>query len=38
MTTAIFRSILPSEDHDELSDSYDDDTTDESDENTEEKP
>lgn len=34
MTTTIFRSILPSEDNDELSD----DTTDESDENTEEKP
>ena len=38
MTTTIFRSILPSEDHDELSDTYGGDTTDESDENTEVKP
>lgn len=35
MTTTVFRSILPTTERDELSDSKDDDNTDKSDETTE---
>ena len=38
MTRRVFRSILPTAEADDLSDTYGGDTTDESDENTEEKP